>query len=101
MQSIGVKKHAHTDLCSDEEAKVTAAAILRVRKALDGKDTPDSISIKELLVKAEVSEDTFLQGLKICSKGTSMIMKRAPGDSWINSYNPEVIKAWKPNSMPA
>lgn len=58
-------------MCSAEEAKVATAALLKVRQVLDDKETPDSISLEELLVKAEVTEDTYLQGLKICSKGNS------------------------------
>ena len=92
-----IAREVNPDFCSAEEAKEVTAAILKVRQILDDKDTPDSISLEELLVKAGVSEDTFLKGLKICSKGSSIVMKRAPGDSWINAYNPDVIKAWKAN----
>ena len=92
-----IAREINPDFCSAEEAKEVTVAILKVRQILDDKDTPDSISLEELLLKAGVSEDTFLKGLKMCSKGSSIVMKRAPGDSWINAYNPDIIKAWKAN----
>ena len=68
------------DTCFAEEVGDTKTALFEVRKTLDDSDTPNNITLEELLVKAAV---TYLQGLNICSKGTSIVMKRAPGDSWI------------------
>jgi DNA replication protein DnaC len=51
----------------------------------------------ELLLKAGVSSDIYLCGLKICSTGNSVVMKRKPSESWINTYNPDVIRVWKAN----
>ena len=90
-----VAREISPGLCSvKEEAK---AALFTVRKTLDNKDTPDDISLEELLVKAGVSMDTYVLGLKICSRGNSIVMKRAPRESWINTYNPDVIAVWKAN----
>ena len=80
-----------------EEAKLAKEALLTVRKVLDDKDTSDDVTLDELLVKAGVSEDIYLQGLKICSKGNSIVMQRTPSESLINTYNPDVIRVWKAN----
>ena len=64
---------------------------------LDDKDTPEHITLDELLVKAKVSHSTYIQGLKICSKGNNVIMQRKPSESWINTYNPDVIRVWRAN----
>ena len=53
-----IAREVNPDICSTEEAEDAAAALLKVRKTLDDSDTPDSISLEELLVKAGVSEDT-------------------------------------------
>ncbi len=83
--------------CSPEEADEAKAALLTVRKTLDDKDTSDDISMDELLDKAGVSYATYMQGLKICSKGNSVVMQRTPSESWINTYSPDVIRVWKAN----
>ena len=39
----------------------------------------------------------YLYGLKVCSIGNSVVMKRKPFESWINAYNPDIIRVWKAN----
>ena len=39
----------------------------------------------------------YLCGLKICSTGSSVVTQRKPSESWINTYNPDVIRVWKAN----
>ena len=92
-----VAREINPEMCSSEEAEEAKAALLTVRKALDDKDTPDDISLDELLVKAGVPQATYLQGLRICYKGYSVVMQRTPQDSWINTYNPDIIRVWKAN----
>ena len=72
-------------------------ALAAVRKVLDDEDTPEDISVDELLLKAAVSPDMYLCGLKMCSTGSSVFMQRKPSESWINTYNPDVIGVWKAN----
>ena len=76
----------------EEQAEQALAA---VRKVLDDKDTPEDISMDELLLKAGVSSDMYLCGLKMCSTGNNDVMKRKPSESWINTYNPDVIRVWR------
>ena len=85
------------DVCSKDQADEAIAAVVAVRKVLDDKDTPEDISLDELLDKAKVSSNTYLLGLKICSKGNSVVMQRRPSESWINTYNPDVIRVWRAN----
>ena len=80
-----------------EQAEQAVKALAAVRKILDDKDTPEDISMDELLHKAEVISDMYLCGLKICSTGNSVVMQRKPSESWINTYNPDVIRIWKAN----
>ena len=68
-----------------------------MRKVLDDKDTPEDINMDELLLKAKVTSDMYLCGLKICSTGNSIVMQRKPSESWINTYNPDVVRIWKAN----
>ena len=72
-------------------------ALVAVWKILDDKDTPEDISMDELLHKAGVTSDLYLCGLKIFSTENSVVMKRKPSESWINTYNPDIIRVWKAN----
>ena len=84
-------------MCSKDQAGEAIAAVLAIRKVLDDKDTREDISLDELLDKAKVSNSTYLLGLKICSKGNSVVTQRRPSESWINTYNPDVIRVWRAN----
>ena len=80
----------------EEQAEQAVKALAAVRKVLDDKDTPEDISMDELLLKAGVSSDMYLCGLKICFTGNSVVMKtlkRKPSKSWINTYN----SMWRAN----
>ena len=66
------------DMCSIDQADDATASLLKVRKVLDDKDTPEKISLDELLDKARVSSSTYLLGLKICSTGNTVVMQRKP-----------------------
>ena len=60
--------------------------------------SPDSISLEELLVKAGVSEDTYLQGLKICTKGNSIVHEESTKQTL--GLTPTALRssaAWKGN----
>ena len=85
-------------MCSTEEAEEVEAAqatLLTVRKTLDDKGTPDDITLDDLLKKAKVSYESYIKGLQICCRGNSIVMQRKPAESWINTYNPNVIRVWK------
>ena len=81
----------------EERDEHMVKALAAVRDVLDDKDTPEDISMHELLLKAGVSCDMYLCGLKICSTGNRVVMKRKPSESWINTYNPDVIRVWRAN----
>jgi len=78
-------------MCSKDQADDAVAALLAVQKVLENKGTPEDISLDDLLHKSRVSNSMYLQGLKICSKGNS-VMQRRPSESWINTYNPDIIR---------
>ena len=71
----------------EELAEQGMTALAAVRKVLDDKDTPEDISMDELLTKANVSHSIYLCGLKMCSTGSSIVMQRKSSESWINTYN--------------
>ena len=82
-------------MCSTEEVEAAQATLLTVRKTLDDKGTPDDITLDDLLKKAEVSYESYIKSLQICCRGNSIVTQRKPAESWINTYNPNVIRVYK------
>ena len=81
----------------EELAEQGMKALAAVRKVVDDKDTPEDISMDELLTKANVSHSIYMCGLKMCATGSSIVMQRKPSESWINTYNPDDIRVWRAN----
>ena len=79
------------------ESENLMTSLCAIRTILDDKNTPCDISLSDLLRKAGISLDAYIQALKICSKGNSVVMKRSPSECWINNYNRDVLRAWKGN----
>ena len=79
------------------EAENLMTSLCAIRSILNDKNTPCDISHGDLLRKAGISLDAYVQALKMCSKGNSIVMKRSPSECWINNYNRDVLRAWKGN----
>ena len=86
-----------SEMCTTDEADKGIAALATVRKTLYDKNTAEDITLCDLLDRAKVSYSTYLIGLKISLRGNSVIMKRQPSESWINHFNPDVMRVWKSN----
>ena len=80
------------------EVQFEAKKVLKaVHEVLTDAETPDDISMEELLRKAEVEEDEYMQSMKVSQKGNNIILKRDPCEVFINAYNPTILKAWQAN----
>ena len=53
--------------------------------------------ILQLLEVAKVSEEDYLEALSYSNKGYSVHLKRDLDEIYINSYDPEWIRAWNGN----
>ena len=71
--------------------------MVAVRNILDDKNTPEDISLDQLLDSAKVPHDTYVRGLGICTKGNSIVYHRERSDAWINPYNADVMRVWRAN----
>ena len=61
----------HMECVQLKKLKKLQAALSTVRNTLDDKDTPDDISLDDLLKKAKVSYETYIEGLQICCRSNS------------------------------
>ena len=57
----------------------------------------NSITNTELLSKANVSEQEYIESLKVGSRGKTIILKRNPPDILTNGCNVDIVKLWKGN----
>ncbi|XP_062409039.1 uncharacterized protein LOC134100005 [Sardina pilchardus] len=44
-----------------------------------------------------IDQGLFEKAYNICSKKKSVVLKRNPGDIWVNQYNKELLRAWQGN----
>ena len=71
--------------------------LLPVKEVLTEEEDISSWTIDDVLAKAGVTEDQYLDALRINCKEKSLIYKRTPAQININTNNPTVMKAWQAN----
>ena len=92
-----------TDFESDAKYKATVskytATLDSVRKVLGNleEDKLASYSVNDVLNLAKVNEKDYEKALSVSSVGTTIVMKRAVDEIYVNNYNPEWIRAWNGN----
>ncbi len=83
---------------SAAEQRQEADAILKhVYKSMTEWNAAQPLTFTGLLNEAGVSEDAYLQALKVSSSRRSVILKRDITESCINNYNPNLLKIWRAN----
>lgn len=79
--------------------KQAKANLQKVRHLLEEivSDTSEVPTTQQLLAKADLTMEEFMQSMSFLSKKISIQLKREPKDAWVNNYNPELLKAWNGN----
>ena len=60
-------------------------------------DNHADLSLEEILDKAEVTMNDYMNALEVSSKGNVVLLKRNPCECNINNYNNSVMLAWQAN----
>ena len=82
--------------CPDSETLANAQKPLHeVRKVLP--DCDDNATIHDMLSKADVELDKYIEALEITTSGTVVLLKRQPNEQNINNYNASILLAWQAN----
>lgn len=71
------------------------SVLTKVQKLIADGNT--ELSLSELLDKAEITEQGYLDALEVSINGNVVVLKREPGECCINNYNPSVMLAWQAN----
>ena len=56
-----------------------------------------SLSMDEVLQKANVSMEQYIESLKVSKQGKNIILKRSPADILTNGCNHEILRIWRAN----
>ena len=78
-----------------EKTKKAKKILIVVNTALE--ELGSDVSIYDLLSKADVSEQAYIDSLKVGSRGKTVILKRNPSDVLTNGCNINILKLWKGN----
>ena len=71
------------------------AVLAKVQKLIADGNT--DLSLFELLDKAEVTEQEYIDALEVSTNGNVVVLKREPNECCISNYNPSVMLAWQAN----
>nr|XP_021330385.1 uncharacterized protein LOC101882679 [Danio rerio] len=61
----------------------------------DPKSSFDNLS--DLLTKCNLSMDDYLNYAEGLTTGSAVLLKRDPKETWVNGYNPDLLRAWNAN----
>ncbi len=54
-------------------------------------------SLSELLAKCNLTMDDYNMYVEALSTSNVILLKRDPKESWVNGYNPDLLRAWNAN----
>ncbi|XP_041961680.1 uncharacterized protein LOC121719960 [Alosa sapidissima] len=84
------------DLKGNDDDTSSSAIIKKVKTALTmpdmNFDTADAF-----FESLGINQGLFEKAYNICSKKKSIVLKRNPGDIWVNQYNKDLLRAWQGN----
>ncbi|XP_078692147.1 uncharacterized protein LOC144922342 [Branchiostoma floridae x Branchiostoma belcheri] len=79
------------------DLKVKEEVFRKVRTVMEDKNTPEDISLEQLLQRAKVGPDVYQQALKLTKSGEQIVLQRHPSERFINQYNPSILQTWRAN----
>lgn len=83
-----------------EETRLVEAAaetLAKVREVLEEEEGVQTWTIDQVLDKAGLDEEAYLQALRVNAKGKLIVYQRSPEEININTYNPTILRAWQAN----
>ena len=79
------------DQCSPEEYSEAQHALTEVHKVFNSSEVSDDSTLEDVLEVAGTMA-AYVRGLSMCSSGNAVIMQRQVSETWINTYNPDVLR---------
>ena len=91
---IARKPNDDTDETVTENAKIM---LKMVQDALHKDSTHLATTINELLSDIGVGLDSYLEVIRLCSRGPTVVLHHSPCDAYINSCNADILRLWGAN----
>ena len=60
-------------------------------------DAPEDVSFENLLQLANIDPELYSKIVQHMASGKKVVVRRKPGERWINHYNPDILSTWKAN----
>ena len=90
------------DDMDEEEKKETmkeySKILEKAHELLESDDLDEDMTVEEFIEKLDVTEEEYYRALKTSTSGTVLILKRQVKERYVNSYNPEILKALNCNT---
>ena len=80
----------------DETLKKSKNILKKVSELLNQPDKKYN-SLTDLLAEANITRDEYIESFSIATRKPSVILKRDVQSTWINQYNPDLLRAWNAN----
>jgi len=80
-----------------DKLKEAQRALTEVHKVLNSNNISDDSTLEDVVSSAGVSMAAYVRGLSMASSGTAVIMQRQVSETWINTYNPDVLHVRRAN----
>ena len=84
-----------TPNADSSETNHSQTVLTKVRKILCDGDT--LLNLHDLLKKAKVTPEEYVEALETSNRGNVIVLKREPSECCINNYNSPVMLAWQAN----
>ncbi|XP_068069853.1 uncharacterized protein [Danio rerio] len=83
----------------DEAKKAMNEAKSKLKPLWDLLNDPKSSfnNLSDLLTKCNLSMDDYLNYAEGLTTGSAVLLKRDPKETWVNGYNPDLLRAWNAN----
>jgi len=85
-------------MCFEEEEFITIKQNSeKIKGLLDEMKYGENITFEELLQKLQIDEESYILAIQFSLTRDTLLLKRSPSEIRVNSYNANLLKAWRAN----
>ncbi|CAM4556297.1 unnamed protein product [Leuciscus chuanchicus] len=98
-QEKAQKQAERRKLRREAAQKAMSEARAKLKPVWDQLNDPQASfdSLSDLLTKSKLSIDDYNDNVEALSNANVILLKRDPKESWVNGYNPDLLRAWNAN----
>ena len=81
----------------EEQTNNIKANADKIKGLLDNMKYGNDISFEDFLQRLQLTEENYILAVRFTLKRDTLLLKRTPSEMRINSYNTDLLKAWRAN----